>query len=191
MFVRLTGCNLRCTYCDTEYAYENGYEMKIEAIMDQVSAYQCTLVELTGGEPLIQKSTPLLIEALLNKNYEVMMETNGTLDIDRVSNKCTRIVDIKCPLSGENHKNDYMNIEKLTQRDQLKFVIGCQEDYQFAKYMVLSRCKAIARDHILFSPVSGKIQANTLAKWILEDHLNVRLHLQLHRIIWPDISRGV
>ena len=191
VFVRLTGCNLRCSYCDTGYAYEEGNEMEIGAIIDQVSAYHCTLVELTGGEPLLQEETPKLIDALIKNNYEVMMETNGTLDIDRVSNKCMRIVDIKCPSSGEAQNNDYRNIEKLTKRDQLKFVIGNHEDYTFAKDMVLSRCKTIKPDHILFSPVHDILKPDILAGWILRDHLNGRLHLQLHRIIWPDISRGV
>ena len=191
VFVRLTGCNLRCSYCDTGYAYEEGNEMEIGAIIDQVSAYPCTLVELTGGEPLVQEETPKLIDALIKKNYEVMMETNGTLDIDRVSNKCMRIVDIKCPSSGEARNNDDKNIEKLTKRDQLKFVIGSHEDYTFAKDMVLSRCKPIEPDHILFSPVYDILKPDILAGWILKDHLNVRFHLQLHRIIWPDISRGV
>jgi 7-carboxy-7-deazaguanine synthase len=191
VFVRLTGCNLRCSYCDTGYAYEDGNEMEIGAIIDQVSAYHCTLVELTGGEPLLQEETPMLIDTLIKNNYEMMMETNGTLDIDRVSNKCMRIVDIKCPSSGEARNNDYRNIEKLTKRDQLKFVIGSHEDYMFAKDIVSSKCKTIKPDHLLFSPVSDILKPDILAGWILRDHLNGRLHLQLHRIIWPDISRGV
>jgi len=191
VFVRLTGCNLRCSYCDTGYAYEEGNEMEIGTIIDQISAYHCTLVELTGGEPLVQKETPKLIDTLLKKNYEVMIETNGTLDIDRVGNKCIRIVDIKCPSSGESRNNDYRNIEKLTKRDQLKFVIGSREDYLFAKDIVLSECKTIEPDHILFSPVYDILMPDILAGWILKDRLNVRLHLQLHRIIWPDITRGV
>ena len=191
VFVRLTGCNLRCAFCDTGYAYEEGNEMEIGAIIDQVSAYHCTLVELTGGEPLVQEETPKLIDALIKNNYEVMMETNGTLDIDRVSNKCMRIVDIKCPSSGEAQNNDYRNIEKLTKRDQLKFVIGSREDYMFAKDVVSSECKTIEPDHILFSPVYDILMPDILAGWILKDRLNVRFHLQLHRIIWPDITRGV
>jgi 7-carboxy-7-deazaguanine synthase len=165
--------------------------MEIGAIIDQVSAYHCALVELTGGEPLVQKETPKLVDALLKKNYEVMMETNGTLDIDRVSNPCMRIVDIKCPSSGEARNNDYRNIEKLTKRDQLKFVIESHEDYMFAKDIVSSKCKIIEPDHILFSPVYDILKPDILAGWILRDRLNVRFHLQLHRIIWPDISRGV
>lgn len=191
VFIRLTGCNLRCSYCDTGYAYEEGNKMEIGAIIDQVSAYHCTLVELTGGEPLVQEETPKLIDALLKKNYEVMMETNGTLDIDRVSKMCMRVVDIKCPSSGESRNNDYKNIERLTQKDQLKFVIGSQEDYLFAKDIVLSRCKTVEQDRILFSPVYDILKPDILAGWILRDRLNARLHLQLHRIIWPDISRGV
>ena len=191
VFIRLTGCNLRCSYCDTGYAFEEGNEMEIGDIINQISAYQCSLVELTGGEPLVQKETPKLIDALINRNYEVMMETNGTLDIDRVSKKCMRIVDIKCPSSGEARNNDFKNIDRLTPRDQLKFVIGNHKDYLFAKDIVSFRCKTIKPDHILFSPVYGILKPDILAGWILGDHLNVRLHLQMHRIIWPDISQGV
>lgn len=191
VFIRLTGCNLRCSYCDTRYAYEEGCEMKIGAIINQVSAFHCPLVELTGGEPLVQEKTPALIDALISKNFEVMMETNGTLDIDRVNNKCIRVVDIKCPSSGETSNNNHRNIEKLTKRDQLKFVIGNHEDYMYAKDIVSSECNTIKPDHILFSPVCDIMQPDILAGWILKDHLDVRFHLQLHRIIWPDISRGV
>ena len=190
-FIRLTGCNLRCSYCDTVYAYEQGDEMDIGSILDRISENHCPLVEVTGGEPLVQSETPALIDALIKENYEVMLETNGTLDIDRVSDKCMRVVDIKCPSSGEDGNNDYRNIDRLTERDQLKFVIGTHEDYVFARDMVLTRCKMIEPDHILFSPVSDRMEPQMLAGWMLTDHLNVRFHIQLHRIIWPHVSRGV
>ena len=191
VFIRLTGCNLRCSYCDTDYAYEEGKAMNIGAIMDRISEYHCNLVEVTGGEPLIQAETPPLIEALISKDFEVMMETNGTQDIDRVSNRCMRIVDVKCPSSRQARNNDYRNIEKLTGKDQLKFVIGTLEDYLFAKNIVSEKCKKIKPDHILFSPVDNKLKPDILAGWILSDHLGVRFHLQLHRVIWPNLSRGV
>ena len=191
VFIRLTGCNLRCSYCDTTYAYQVGNEMEIEAIVDRISGYDCSLVEVTGGEPLAQKETPALVDALISKNYEVMMETNGSMDIDQVSKKCMRIVDIKCPSSGEVNQNDYRNIERLTPKDQLKFVIGTHADYLFAKDIVLKKCKSVKPERILFSPVDNQLKPDILAGWILSDHLGVRLHLQLHRMIWPGISRGV
>ena len=191
VFVRLTGCNLRCSYCDTTFAYADGVEMEIADISAAVSGYKCPLIELTGGEPLLQPETPLLVHRLLNKGYVVLMETNGSLDIRMVDDRCIRIVDVKCPSSGESDKNDLENLNRLTKIDQLKFVIGNYEDFVFAKTLVLSACTHVARDRILFSPVFGKLVPSILAEWILNAHLDVRLHLQLHRCIWPGIERGV
>ena len=189
VFVRLTGCNLRCSYCDTIYAYENGSEMEIEPIIKLVDSFGCPLVEITGGEPLIQPETPLLIHSLLENGYEVMIETNGSLDISIIDNRCIKIVDIKCPSSMESDKNDLENLKKVSRKDQVKFVIGTRKDYEYAK-----KIKEIIPDrfpghHILFSPVSGKIFPSKLANWILEDKLDVRFHFQLHNIIWPDGER--
>jgi len=190
IFVRLTGCNLRCTYCDTRYAYEEGEEMEIPEILDRIYALKCPLVEITGGEPLIQKETPLLICELLEKGYEVMMETNGSLDISCVDERCIKIVDIKCPSSGESDKNDLKNLQKLNQKDQVKFIIDNRGDYEYAKNIVASKCRKVSPGNILFSPVSEEMTPDKLAKWILADYLNVRLHLQLHKIIWPDRQSG-
>lgn len=186
VFVRLTGCNLRCSYCDTLYAYENGTEMEIEPIIKQVDSFRCPLVEITGGEPLIQPETPLLIRSLLENGYEVMIETNGSLDISIIDNRCIKIVDIKCPSSMESDKNDLENLKRMNRKDQVKFVIGTRKDYVYAnkiKEMIPDRFPG---HHILFSPVSGEIVPTKLANWILEDKLDVRFHLQLHNIIWPD-----
>ena len=191
VFVRLTGCNLRCSYCDTRYAYEEGMEMELAEILQKVATYCCPLIEITGGEPLLQDDTPLLISELLEKGYEVMMETNGTFDISIVDKRCIKIVDIKCPTSGENDKNDLENLKRLNQKDQVKFVIGSREDYEYAKNITKLISPELPEKNILFSPVFGKIAYAKLARWILEDNLNIRLHLQLHKIIWPDKQRKV
>ncbi|RZB37582.1 MAG: 7-carboxy-7-deazaguanine synthase [Desulfobacteraceae bacterium Eth-SRB2] len=191
IFIRLTGCNLRCSYCDTRYAYEQGVNMKITEIMNHIDAYTCRLVEITGGEPLLQSETPILIYRLLENGYEVMLETNGSLDISRVDGRCIKIVDIKCPTSGESDKNDMKNLKRLGSKDQIKFVIGNRIDYEYAKETIDSTGPDFPEDQILFSPSSEEIAPAQLAEWILEDSLNVRLHLQLHKIIWPDRERGV
>ena len=191
VFVRLAGCNLRCSYCDTRYAYEEGSKMELAEILQKVATYHCPLIEITGGEPLLQDDTPLLISELLEKGYEVMLETNGTFDISIVDKRCIKIVDIKCPTSGENDKNDLENLKRLNQKDQVKFVIGSREDYEYAKNITKLISHELPEKNILFSPVFGKIACAELAKWILEDNLNFRLHLQLHKIIWPEKQRKV
>jgi 7-carboxy-7-deazaguanine synthase len=190
IFVRLTGCNLRCSYCDTRYAYEQGVTMDLNEIINRVAAYPCRLVEVTGGEPLLQSQTPVLIHKLLENGYEVMMETNGSLDIRRVDSRCIKIVDIKCPGSGESDKNDMKNLKRLGSKDQVKFVIGTRSDYKYARATIDSNCPYFPKDRILFSPASERIEPAQLAEWILQDKLNVRLHLQLHKIIWPHRERG-
>ena len=191
VFVRLTGCNLRCSYCDTQYAYDQGTDMKITEIMDQVASYKCSLVEITGGEPLMQQDTPLLIYNLCEAGYEVLMETNGSLDVGKIDKRCIKIVDIKCPSSGESDKIDFENLLKLDCQDQVKFVIGNRNDYEYAKKIMRLRCHGISGSNILFSPVSDKIAIDKLAGWILEDTLNIRLNIQLHKVIWPDKQRSV
>ena len=191
IFVRLTGCNLRCSYCDTRYAYEQGVKMELTEIVSRIADYKCPLVEITGGEPLLQSKTPTLIYKLLENGYEVLMETNGSLDISGVDGRCIKIVDIKCPTSGESDKNDMENLKRLRPKDQVKFVIENRIDYEYAKETIDSNCPDFPEEQILFSPVSEGIAPSQLAKWILEDNMNVRLHLQLHKIIWPDRKRGV
>jgi len=186
VFVRLTGCNLRCSYCDTLYAYENGMEMEIDQILKQVDLFNCPFVEITGGEPLIQSETPLLIYRLLENGHEVMLETNGSLDISIIDERCIKIVDMKCPSSKESDKNDLENLNKINKKDQVKFVIGNLKDYEYAKKIKEMIPESFPGHHILFSPISGEIVPSQLAKWILEDKLDVRFHLQLHNIIWPN-----
>ncbi len=191
IFVRLTGCNLRCTYCDTQYAYEEGEKMEIAKIMRRVSGFKCRLIEITGGEPLIQNETPLLVSRLLDNGYVVMMETNGSLDISRVDRRCIKVLDMKCPSSNESKKNNLKNLKQLQATDQIKFVIGSDEDYTYAKNIISSHCPDFPGDRILFSPVYGKMPPADLADWILKDHLNVRLHLQIHKYIWPGKDKGI
>jgi len=192
VFVRLTGCNLRCSYCDTQYAYEEGQELEIGEVVDRVASYQCPLVEVTGGEPLMQKETPALIQRLLDEGYEVLLETDGSQDISQVDGRCVKIVDMKCTSSGEAERNDLKNLERLTDKDEIKFVIGDREDYEYAKEkldLIESNPQRIQTVH--FSPVFGKLEPKDLAEWIKEDRLDVRVHLQLHKIIWEPDQRGV
>jgi len=192
VLVRLTGCNLRCSYCDTRYAYEEGTLWNIPAIIDRVSSCQSRLVEITGGEPLLQEETPLLIHELLDRGYDVLIETNGSKPIRAVDRRCVRIVDIKCPSSGESHNNDYSILDDLTEQDEVKFVVGERNDYEFAKEILSSRISKtrISRPPIL-SPVTQRLDPKNLAEWILDDHLYVRLQLQLHKILWGSDTRGV
>lgn len=192
VFVRLTGCNLRCAYCDTQYAYETGLEMDIKDILDRISVYNCRLVEVTGGEPLIQKETPDLIMHLLNKGYKVLLETNGSMDIGVVDKRCARIMDIKCPSSGEKERNDLDNLKRLGEKDELKFVIADRADYEYAKEIleIIDRVRPCSVP-VHFSPCFGRIDTRELSHWILEDFLDVRLNLQLHKFIWDPHERGV
>ncbi len=191
VFIRLTGCNLRCSYCDTAYAYYEGVELRIEEILSRVDNYKCPLIEITGGEPLLQDGTPLLIYRLLEKKYEVLLETNGSIDISVVDSRCIKIVDIKCPSSGENDKNDLENLKRLNQKDQIKFVVGSREDYVFAKKTTKLIPHGFSMKNVLFSPLIEQMHPSQLAEWILEDRLRVRLQIQLHKILWPDRERGV
>jgi 7-carboxy-7-deazaguanine synthase len=192
VFVRLTGCNLKCSYCDTRYAYYEGTELQVEEILERVKAFLCPLVEVTGGEPLLQKETPHLIIRLLDEGFTVLMETNGSLDISRTDPRCVRIVDLKCPSSGEAEHNDCENLGRLTASDEVKFVIADRTDYQYAKEVLKQmNANSIRVGHVHFSPVFGKISLEVLASWILADRLPVRLNLQLHKLIWNPDQRGV
>jgi len=191
VFVRLTGCNLRCRFCDTRYAFEEGRRMSIRQIVEQVNSFGCRLVEITGGEPLVQNHTPALVEALLSGGFEVLMETNGSLDINRVDRRCRRIMDIKCPSSGEMSQNDPENRNRLTANDQVKFVIGDQADFQFAVDMVSHLPARLPAEHILLSAVADRLPIEQLAQWLLQARVRARLQIQLHNIIWPNQNRGV
>ncbi|MFC1813569.1 radical SAM protein [Thermodesulfobacteriota bacterium] len=192
VFVRLTGCNLRCSYCDTQYAYDEGEEQEIREIIDKVAVYKCPLIEITGGEPLIQNDTPTLIQDLLAEGYEVLLETNGSQDISQIDERCVKIIDIKCPSSGMSENNDLENLNRLTNKDEIKFVIGNRQDYDFAKEILgIMNANPQIKNPVHFSPVFGKMVPKVMANWIMEDHLRVKLHLQLHKYIWNPDERGV
>lgn len=191
-FVRLTGCNLRCAYCDTTYAYEEGEFTTVEAVLHRVSSLGCRLVEVTGGEPLIQEETPGLVAALLDAGHEVLLETNGSMDISLVDPRCVRIVDLKCPASGAASSVDFENLHRLHRHDELKLVLADRGDYLFAKEMVRRlRCDLGLENTILFSPVHRVLEPRTLVRWILNDALDVRLNVQLQKYIWGPQERGV
>jgi 7-carboxy-7-deazaguanine synthase len=190
VFVRLTYCNIRCSYCDTIYAFNEGRERRIAEIVQTVEGFHCPLVEITGGEPLVQPGVHTLMKDLCEKGYEVLLETGGTLDIGEVDRRVRRIVDLKCPSSGMEKKNLWENVAYLSPADEVKFVIGTREDYEWARSAVRQRGLA-ARVHVLFSPVYGQKEPATLAGWILADGLDVRLQIQLHKYVWGPDRRGV
>lgn len=189
-FIRTTGCNLRCSYCDTEYAFTEGKEMDPDDLYTVVRNSGVNLVEITGGEPLIQKDIPPFITKLLDNNYEVLVETSGSIDIDKADNRAVRIMDIKCPTSSEERKNDWRNLDKLTPKDEVKFVISDRKDYEWA-LGILEKTGIDKNNTVLFSPVSKVLEPQKLAEWIIADKINVRLQLQLHKIIWGENARGV
>ncbi|MFP3938393.1 MAG: radical SAM protein [Phycisphaerae bacterium] len=189
-FVRLTGCNLRCHWCDTTYALAEGEEMELAEILRRVERLGCRRVEVTGGEPLIQQQTPELLRRLCEAGCETLLETNGSLDISGIDKRVVRIVDIKCPSSGHAHVNRWANVGHLTARDELKFVIADRADYEFARDSVTGRRLAEICP-VTFQPVAGMCEPSELADWILADGLDVRLGLQLHKILSPGRNRGV
>lgn len=191
IFVRLTRCNLRCVWCDTAYAFHGGEDKTIGDVVEQCRALDCPLVEITGGEPLAQEACTDLAQALLDAGFTVLIETSGSLPIDVLPAGVIRIMDLKCPDSGECDKNHWPNIETLNGRDEVKFVIASRRDYEWARdhtrqHDLARRCHAV-----LFSPVFGAIDAADLVQWILDDKLPVRFQLQLHKFIWPPAARGV
>jgi len=190
VFVRLTGCNLRCQYCDTEYAFYGGKEMSIDETIKVVEKFGLRLVEITGGEPLLQSESLDLMKRLLNLGYKVMLETGGSISIQDVPKEIIKIVDMKCPSSGEMGKNDLKNLFRLAQHDEVKFVIGNREDYEWSRG-VLQEYKLQDKANILFSPVFEVLSLRSLAEWILEDNLSVRLQTQLHKHIWDKHATGV
>ena len=191
VFIRLTGCNLRCVWCDTEYAFREGRHQTIAAIVAQVSSYGGKLVEVTGGEPLLQKDVHALFAALLADDYTVMVETSGEQDLSAVDPRVIKIMDLKCPGSGEVARNRWSNIECLTRRDEVKFVLADRRDYEWARTVIAERDLARLVNAILLSPVFGALEPASLAAWMLEDRLPVRMQLQLHKRIWDPAARGV
>jgi 7-carboxy-7-deazaguanine synthase len=183
VFVRLTGCPLRCSYCDTAYAFNGGQSMTLDAIMAEVARHAPRYVTVTGGEPLAQKNCQPLMQALCDAGYEVSLETGGALDVSRVDARVLKVLDIKTPASGEAEKNLWSNLEHLDPGDEIKFVLCDENDYQWAK-QVLSEREIARRCAVLFSPAQGRLASRDLAEWILRDRLPVRLQLQLHKILW-------
>jgi len=188
-FVRLSGCNLRCEWCDTKYAWEDGEEMSLDDVLARVCDLGCRRVEVTGGEPLYQPNAPALIHRLCDAGYETIVETNGSLDISVVDRRASRIVDFKCPSSGSAAETLWDNVAHLAARDEVKFVLADRADYEFARAK-LDEHGLLARCPVIFSPVHGRLAPTGLAEWILADGLDVRLGLQLHKIIWPDRERA-
>jgi len=190
-FVRLAGCNLRCTYCDTTYAYDGGSRMSVRSILDRCDALGCDLVEVTGGEPLAQSECPTLVSCLIDNGYTVLVETNGTLPISSLPAEAIKIMDVKCPGSGMCGKTDESNLDAIAPSDEVKFVIADRADFEWARDKVARHDLSKRCNAVLFSPAFGTLDAATLASWILEDRLNVRLQVQLHKYIWPPDQRGV
>jgi len=190
IFIRLTYCNLRCSYCDTEYAFYDGKDMEITDIMSEIKQWDCNLVEVTGGEPLFQDECIDLLNELVNSNYEVMLETGGSLSISDVPKKVVKIVDFKCPSSGMVKKNLWSIVDDLQAHDEVKFVIGNREDFDWAK----DRITEYSLDKIctlLFSPTFGEIDPQQIVEWILAENLPVRMQLQMHKMIWSPEEKGV
>ena len=183
VFVRLTGCPLRCGYCDTSYAFQGGEWMHIDDILEKVTEHGVSHVTVTGGEPLAQKNCPVLLRALCDAGYAVSLETGGAMDISTVDPRVVRVMDLKTPGSGEVERNRYENLEELADTDQVKFVICSREDYDWARQM-LQQHDIANRCTVLFSPVHGQQDATELADWILQDRLPVRMQIQLHKYLW-------
>ncbi len=192
VFVRLASCNLRCVWCDTPYAFAEGSKRAVEEVLSEVLAYKCDLVEVTGGEPLLQEDVDPLMQALLGAGRTVLLETGGHVSVARVPADVVKVIDVKCPGSGEAASMHWPNLEEyLAPRDEVKFVVKDRADYEYARsaverHRLASRCAAV-----LFSPVHGELDPRILAAWILEDRLPVRLQLQIHKYIWGATARGV
>ena len=189
-FIRLTGCNLRCSYCDTSYAYYEGQELTADEIIREVQRTGINLVEITGGEPLLQNESHLLIKRLIDEGYKVLVETNGSQDIKKIGKKAIVILDIKTPGSGMSKEMDFSNLNYIKSSDEIKFVITNREDYEWSKdiiqkYKLMEKCK------LLFSPAFGTLPPENLAKWIIGDKLKIRFNLQLHKYIFSSEQRGI
>ncbi len=190
IFVRLTGCNLRCTWCDTEYAFYEGKTKSVKDIVDAIEPLGVPLVEITGGEPLLQDDVYNLMDALLEKKFQVLLETGGGVSVDKVPEQVIKILDIKCPGSGEVSKNLWDNLDHLNSKDEVKFVLADRTDYEWSR-KVLDRTRIHKKVKVLFSPVYDKLDLKELSEWVLEDNLPVRVQTQLHKVIWGKDAIGV
>ncbi len=191
VFVRLTACDLRCSWCDTPYAFHEGSKMSVDDVIARVEGYGCGLVEITGGEPLLQADVYPLMERLLAAGRTVMLETGGHRSIERVPRDVRKIVDVKCPGSGESGKNDWANLSRLAPHDEVKFVIADRRDYEFARDVISRYDLGSRAAAVLLSPVHGALEPRLLSEWILADRLPARLQLQIHKYIWEPHTRGV
>jgi 7-carboxy-7-deazaguanine synthase len=191
VFVRLTACDLRCSWCDTPYAFHEGQKMSVEDVVGRVREYGCDVVEITGGEPLLQKEVYPLMQRLLDEGRTVMLETGGHLSVDAVPQAVIRVIDVKCPGSGESAKNHWPNLEQLRPTDEIKFVIKDRADYEYARDVIARHDLAQRAAAIHFSPVHGVMNPRLLSEWVLADSLPVRVQLQLHKYIWDPTTRGV
>ena len=191
VFVRLTACDLRCTWCDTPYAFTEGRKMSVDDVVARVREYNCDVVEITGGEPLLQKEVYPLMERLLHDGRIVMLETGGHLSAEQVPAGVVRVIDVKCPGSGESHHNCWENLANVRPHDEVKFVVKDRADYEFARDVISERSLSGRVAAIHLSPVHGVLDAKTLAEWVIADRLPVRVQLQLHKYIWSPDTRGV
>ena len=190
VFVRCSGCSLRCSWCDTEYAFYQGQYLSFDQMLQTIRSYQCQLVELTGGEPLDQPASYDFLQLLCDEGFTTLLETGGHKSIENIDPRVHKIVDIKCPSSKMKKRNFLKNLDSITEHDEVKFVIGTREDYDFA-VQIVNQFSLQTRTKILFSPVHQILEHATLAKWILEDHLQVKLQAQLHKIIWGADTKSV
>lgn len=191
VFIRLTACDLRCTYCDTEYAFYEGKKRLVTEVLEEVLAMDCPLVEVTGGEPLLQKNILPLMAALCDAGKTVLIETSGAHDISDIDPRVHRIMDLKCPDSGECARNLFGNIGFLTKRDEVKFVIGSRRDYEWAREQIRTHDLAARCAAVLLSPVFGRIEPRDIVDWMLADRVQARFQLQMHKMIWEPRARGV
>ncbi len=191
VFVRLTGCDLRCSWCDTPYSFHEGHKMSVDEVAAAVEAYGSALVEITGGEPLLQEDVYPLIDRLLASGRTVMLETGGHRSTTRVPAAVFTILDVKCPASGEASKNDWSNLDRLAPHDEVKFVVQDRADYEFAREVIARYDLASRAAAVLISPVHGVLEPKALSEWMLADRLPARLQMQLHKYIWSPTTRGV
>ena len=191
VFVRLTACDLRCTWCDTPYAFDEGRKRSLDDVVAEVDAYRCPLVEITGGEPLLQDEVYPLMKRFIAQGRTVLLETGGHRSTEAVPAEVVTILDVKCPGSGESHRNDWANLDRLRPRDEVKFVIKDRGDYEFARDVLARHALSDRAASIHFSPVHGALDPKTLSEWVLAERLPVRVQLQVHKYIWPPGTRGV
>ena len=189
--IRLTGCNLRCSYCDTEYAFTEGTEMDIDEVVKKTEKFNNKIVEVTGGEPLYQRNTVKLVEKLLDRGFKTLIETNGSYRLDDLDKRSIKIMDIKTPSSGMEKFNIYPNLSELKGEDQLKFVISDKNDFDFSCDLIKKSKLNIDGGNIFFSPVFNKINLQEFAQWIIDSGLDIRMQVQLHKVVWPEDMRGV